>query len=39
MKMQFTNQDLQIMWKDIVLFNSQRNANFTTINDSENLKD
>lgn len=39
MKMQFTNQDMQITWKDIVLFHSQRNANFITVNDSEDIKD
>lgn len=37
MKMQFTKEDMQIiMWKDIVLNNGQRNANFTAINDSKN---
>lgn len=35
--MQFTKEDMQIiMWKDIVL-NSLRNANFTTVSDSENI--
>lgn len=37
MKMQCTKEDMQIiMWKDIVLIKSPRNANFTTIDDSEN---
>lgn len=40
MKMQFTNQDTQILkWKEIVLVTSQRNVNFITINDNEDLKD
>ena len=40
MKMLFTKKDRQIiMWTDIVLINSQRNANFTPINDSDDLKD
>lgn len=38
MKMQFTKEDMQIiMWKDIVLINSLRNANFTAVSDSENI--
>lgn len=39
MKMHFTKKGMQIiLWKDVLLINCQRNASFTTINNSEDLK-